>query len=233
LTLLHLVLFDNFREELPLWGLQKMELIKVKLEEYRTLRTESLQSMRNRNEILSFGTASVGIIFWAGTNLYASGKSIFSFYILLLLIPALCILLTYLWLGETERMSRVSVYLMRLEKQINKLIKSSQKGTHKNDILPSNIQHSFNGLYWENYLRTKPKKIKPRKLKRTHQMRYPYIAVLIIFYGIAVGSIIFSLSFIQIHEFWNYWYNYLLIGSLLLAVISNGIKMIQISLRLR
>jgi len=210
-----------------------MELIDIKLEEYKTLRTESLQSMRNRNEILSFGTASIGVIFWAATNLYSNGKMLFSFYILLLLLPALCILITYLWLGEAERMSRVSVYLMGLETEINELITQSQENSQNNNNLYSSGRALFKGLFWENYLRTKPKKIKLLKFKKTHQMIYPYVAVLILFYGLATSSITFALFFNPTNKFWYHIHNKFLIGFILLFVISNGIKTLQISLRLR
>lgn len=97
-----------------------MDPVDIMLEEYRTLRQESLDAMKNRNTILSFGLAVIGAVFTgsivAHRNDAYSPASDFS---LILMIPAISILVLLMWLGEYERSQRAGEFLATLERRIN------------------------------------------------------------------------------------------------------------------
>ena len=61
----------------------------ILFKEYQTLREEIIASMSNRNQILSYGLAIIGLLF---TSAAALNKTELSFIILILAIPIVCIL---------------------------------------------------------------------------------------------------------------------------------------------
>lgn len=132
--------------------------IELMTKEYETLRQESLDSMNNRSQVISFGLATIGLIFAAVFSLDAASQS--KQLILLIFsagIPIISIMILYIWLGEVERMMRAGEYLCGLEARINSMFET--------DDPP---------LRWEWWLRTSGK-----------QMRYPYIMVIGLFFGLA------------------------------------------------
>lgn len=150
------------------------ERILAMLEEYKSLRSESIEAMRSRNSILSLGSAAIGVMFLAGANIIGVDNPSLtqvrlSFFIFLLAIPSLSLLLFFVWLGEAHRMSRVGVYLSELEKRISDSIK--QEGEAQ----------SLPALQWEGWLR------EPQKRR---QLVYPYLAVVAIFFGAAIFSLL-------------------------------------------
>ena len=89
-------------------------------------------------------------------------------------IPALSILLFFVWLGEAHRMSRVGVYLSELEKRISDEIKQDGEA----NTLPA--------LHWEGWL---------RESRKRRQLVYPYFAVVAIFFGAAIFSLLVAFLF--------------------------------------
>lgn len=158
----------------------KIGKVQVMMEEYKSLRSESLQSMRNRNSILTFGLGTIGLIFHAGISILNT-QDVFSFLIFSFFIPVLSLLLLVLWMGEAERMSRVGVYLVDFEKKVNEIFENDEQLRQL--------------LHWETWLR----EFKQSK-NRTNQLLYPYLAVLILFLGISISSYIFILIYSHFNE---------------------------------
>ena len=155
------------------------ERILAMLEEYKSLRSESIEAMRSRNSILSLGSAAIGVMFLAGANIIGvNNPSLMqvsiSFFIFIAAIPALSILLFFVWLGEAHRMSRVGVYLSELEKRISDEIKQDGEA----NTLPA--------LHWEGWL---------RESRKRRQLVYPYFAVVAIFFGAAIFSLLVAFLF--------------------------------------
>lgn len=172
-----------------------MDRLEIILDDYKQLREESLQSMRNRSSILTFGLGVIGVIFHAAISSFSLKTS--EGYLLCLLIfnlaiPVLSFLILTLWMGEAARMSRIGMYLKERELLINLLAESIlPKIPEENDVVyDKNRPSHFNKLtYWENYLREE------LTINRTRQLIYPYIAVIIIFVGISIASIIIAYFF--------------------------------------
>jgi hypothetical protein len=147
------------------------------MKEYETLRQESLDSINNRSQIVSFGLGTIGIL--AG-GVLASERASQSIPLLILVfsvgIPTVSVLVLYSWLGEVERMMRAGRFMVDLEARIN-----------------AEISPGDPALTWERWLRT-----------ANTQMRYPYIVVLALFLGIAVGAPFLGLSMAAVSwaEYW-------------------------------
>lgn len=138
--------------------------VEIMLKEYETLRQESLNAMNNRNTILSFGLATIGVIFAASVIAYTSGtRPLGPGLALILGIPAISDFILLMWLGEYERMQRTGRFLLKLEHKINK-------------------EASKELLTWETHLRE-------RKL----HMKYPYSATVMLLIGISGISLVLGL----------------------------------------
>jgi hypothetical protein len=107
------------------------------VEEYKSLRTESLDSMKVQNTILSYGVSSVVLILTAGLSIIDKDTlSTVDAGIFLLLIPTTIFFIVVIWAGEVARMYRAGAFLMKHE-----LIVSEYVGTV-----------SRPALSWENWL---------------------------------------------------------------------------------
>ncbi len=65
-----------------------MDSVEIMLKEYETLREESLAAMSNRNSILSFGVAAMGVILTASIATYKAGGHL-SELMFVLMVPIL------------------------------------------------------------------------------------------------------------------------------------------------
>jgi len=147
------------------------------LEEWKSLRDESIRSMTHRNTIISFGIGALGALFFTGANFYNNSSFIsklLSFGIFYYLIPFLSVMTVVLWLGEAERMSRAGARMKSLEEKIN-------------------TAYGDEVLGWETYLRKQRTKegeyFIRRLISNTLQMWYPYIAVILSFAGFFCASV--------------------------------------------
>ncbi len=172
-----------------------MNPIEILIEDYKLLREESLQSMKNRNAILTFGLATLGFVIHAGVSSFTAGNQSgywFSFFIFYLGLPLVSLLILILWVGEAARMSRTGIYMKEREVLVN-LLSGSIIDKYKNNVNFENDfpKHYDKVLYWENYIREKIGK------KKTRQLKFPYLAVLFLFFGISLGSIIVSFKLLM------------------------------------
>lgn len=141
-----------------------MNWLSVVIEEYKTLRSESLASMKAQQSILRFGTAAIAVVIATGFNLWE--KSPLPEIIFLLFIPAISYLVLTIWMGEAARMTRAGMFLMKLEEKINKEFGDKPKA-----------------LTWENWLR------KTQPDGKTPQLLWYYYTIISLFLLTALASI--------------------------------------------
>jgi hypothetical protein len=90
------------------------------LEEYKSLRTESLDSMKVQNIILGYGVAGIGALLTAGISFIDKNDNpvlegaIFCFFI-----PLVVFFIVMTWAGEVARMYRAGKFLVDREPIIN------------------------------------------------------------------------------------------------------------------
>lgn len=89
----------------------------VLLKEYESLRGESLDSMGHQNQVVAFGLGAVAAV--AGGALALSRTDAFLVAVFDLALPAISVLVLFVWLGEVNRMMRAGAYLVELEARIN------------------------------------------------------------------------------------------------------------------
>jgi hypothetical protein len=143
-----------------------MDWLSIAIEEYKTLRNESLLSMQTQQSTLRAGTAAVSVIIASGFSLWDSIE-LLSEIIFLAFVPIICYLVLTIWMGEVLRMMRAGKYLSDLENKINKKLKEKPEA-----------------LIWENSLRKKDAKTK------TPQMLFNYLCIIGLFFTLAIGSVI-------------------------------------------
>lgn len=134
------------------------------LEEYKTLRTESLDSIKGQQSTVRTGTATLGVLIAIGFNTW--DNSLLSDLVFLTFIPFVSYLVLVIWIGEVARMMRVGYYISKIETKVNSI-------TDEVDLLS-----------WENWLRTKDAK------GRTPQMKLNYLGIIALFFSTALASII-------------------------------------------
>jgi hypothetical protein len=135
------------------------EVLKISLEEYKTLRQESLKSMSNQIAVFNISVILIGTFITAGV--YFWDKTIATCLIYGFFGPICLSVMSLVYLGEVGRMMRAGKYLADLENLINR----------------------FSGikiLNWENFLRTKVG-------KETPQLKFLYKSVLTVYFGSGLG----------------------------------------------
>jgi hypothetical protein len=86
------------------------------IEEYKSLRTESLDSMKVQNTILSYGVTAVVLILTAGLSIIdKEGLVMVDAGIFLILIPTTIFFIVMIWAGEVARMYRAGSFLVKHE----------------------------------------------------------------------------------------------------------------------
>ena len=144
-----------------------MDWLIVVIEEYKTLRTEKIESMKMQRSILQYGAAAIGIVMIAG--LYVWDKPLLSAVVFLFFLPGVVYLISMMWTDEVARMFRAGSFLSELEKKIN-----------------SEFVEKDEALSWESWLLKQQNNGKaPRQLVWPH-----YIAILFLFITISIVSIV-------------------------------------------
>jgi hypothetical protein len=103
--------------------------IEILLAEYNSLRTESLEAIKNKFQILSFGFAGLSV--FIGTALTARISIAASLLVLLVIVPGLSKAITIVWLGEHRRMVRAGGGVAALEIEINRIAGANLLGWEK------------------------------------------------------------------------------------------------------
>jgi hypothetical protein len=135
-----------------------MDDFEIIFKEYDAVKEEIADSIKARNQILSFGLATVAILINGISTTFNNERlQEFSFILCFIILPAFSIAILLMWMGELQRMIRGGNYLAQLEKIVNKKNKTSEL------------------LRWETYRRNSEIKI-----------HYAYGAVLFLFSLIAM-----------------------------------------------
>ena len=146
------------------------------LQEYETLRAESLEALRRQATTLQVGLALIGVLVAAGLNVYGEVADYVTFVLFGLLVPAVSLTVLMMWLGEVERMGRAGYFLTGIEKKLNF------------DTNPLSMQ-------WENWLR--------EMNRRGRISTWHYAAIPGMFIGLTVFSLILSIpSGLVALQFW-------------------------------
>jgi hypothetical protein len=94
-----------------------MDWTDAAIEEYKTLRQESLESIRAQTFILQFALASLLVLL--GVAVRSGARTPLGLTELLAASPVLTFFLVTLWLSELRRMTGVGIHLAGLERRIN------------------------------------------------------------------------------------------------------------------
>jgi hypothetical protein len=92
----------------------------IRLEEYKTLRTEILNSIDARFKILAFGIGALAVVLAFTVKAVADREYKIAPAVSLIVIPLLAWVTFHTWVAEVRRGRRASWYLMALERRINK-----------------------------------------------------------------------------------------------------------------
>ncbi len=141
-----------------------MEWSEIAIEEYKTLRQESLISIQTQQAVIRYGLAIIGVLIASALNKW--DDTILACSVTLVFLPISCYLILLIWMGEVARMMRAGQYLYKLESKLNKLFEK--------DNPPLN---------WEINLRDFSK-------GGTPQLNWNYLAILGILLFFAVASIV-------------------------------------------
>jgi hypothetical protein len=147
----------------------KREVLNTLMEEYKTLREESLTGMKNQLSVFNIALLLIGLLAAAGANFW--GKAMVIPILLGLFGPVAAGCLAIAWLGEVARMMRAGDHLAGLEDSINELIGKKV-------------------LTWENNLRAKTNN------RHTPQMFFGYLATLSLFYGSGLAALVITLIWV-------------------------------------
>lgn len=139
------------------------------LDEYRTLRMETADSLRNQHQVLVYAWAVIGLLIAGASQVWANLA--LTLFIFLLALPALAYLFVLVWLGEVNRMMRAGYYFLGIERKVEEFFTTRVPG--KNLPPP---------LGWERWLRGADVP------SGRQQMTRNYVAVIALFLGTGVGS---------------------------------------------
>jgi hypothetical protein len=111
------------------------------IEEYKSIRTESLDSMKVQNQILSYGVTAVGAILTVGISIIDKPMLLLDEAIFLFFIPLVIFFMVMIWAGEVARMYRAGSFLVEREKIISRFVDKA-----------NTLNGWNNALFWENWL---------------------------------------------------------------------------------
>ena len=144
-----------------------MDWVAVAIEEYKTLRAESIASMQMQQSILRFGSATLGIILAAGFNVWE--RKILAELVFLAFAPLATYLIIIIWTGEVARMFRAGAYLREIEKKINSQFPNMQPA-----------------LLWEQTLA----QVQPDGRTMHQGLRAHYVSIFLLYVILALASIV-------------------------------------------
>lgn len=123
------------------------------LEEYRALRAEIIQTMNNRNTILTFSFASIAGFITASSLVYKEEPFI-SYIIVTFVISPIITLFFILWISETRSIIRIAKYIKEeIENKAVGCYTQKEKKDISNDI--NNKDNYLKLIKWENWLTSK------------------------------------------------------------------------------
>ena len=129
-------------------GIPREAVPPLSLEEYKLIKEENLRSIQAQQSTLTFGLAAVflGISAWA--QMWA--QEILVCALGFVIIPALCLTVLRIWLGEVLRMARASYYLWEFERALNAHV---SPGAYTNAYDNDGMLRLDLPLRWETWVR--------------------------------------------------------------------------------
>ena len=98
--------------------------LNMALEEYKALRTESLNAMGNQQATLRLGTGVIGVTIGLASNVQ---EDISKFFLFAVVIPAFTLIFFAMYAIEFARMARVGRYIEYVETEIDKVLPKSNR----------------------------------------------------------------------------------------------------------
>ena len=135
------------------------------LEEYRSLRLESIEIQKNHQSILKFAITTIVLVIVAGFNFWKEVSVVSLLF--LLCIPFLSYFFLFIWVAEVQRLMRVGFFISLIEKRISNLFPGVD-----------------NIISWENWLRS------DEEGKRAHQHILLHLGMIGILLSCSIISII-------------------------------------------
>lgn len=148
--------------------LDKKDWLLVSLEEYKTLREESLTALKHQQYILQWGLIAVITLFTAGFGVW--DRKLLSEAIFLVVLPFLCYTILIIWMHELARMNRAGAFLRSLENKIN-----------------TQFENMPEALSWENWIS------QCLSSKNTNLIFLNHYPMVLLFIGTAITSIAIGL----------------------------------------
>jgi hypothetical protein len=153
------------------------EVRETLFKEYDTLRDESLQSMGNRTQIVSFGMGTIGLLL-GGLMASPTRDPLLIYLVCSLAVPVISALAYLTWFAEFDRMVRAGAWLQRLEERINNTFDHARDPSMSS--VPPGRQASA-VLGWESTL-------------NEDRLTYPYLSVAALFLGFAFATPIIGIA---------------------------------------
>jgi hypothetical protein len=154
---------------------QDEKRLEILVKEYELLENSTTTSPGVRYSIISFAFATIGLVISGllfslssevsmndGTSYLKIGMAL---ALIMFFVPAFCISILYIWLGEEQRMIRMGQFCLSLENKINE--KLGEEAT----------------LEWEHF-----------KWEKSHWIKYPEMLVIAMFLGISLTFPLLGLS---------------------------------------
>lgn len=160
-----------------------MDWTEVAMQEYQTLRDEILLAFQTQQQILNYGITSIGIVIGFATSRW--DEKLIVDILLLVLVPMISHLVTLIWNGEINRISRAGQFIKNKEETINKYVMS------KCDALDE-------PLNWETWLRSY------KNNKQNFKTKWNYYAILSILFLINFSSVVLGFIHIISVNKWKY-----------------------------
>jgi hypothetical protein len=160
--------------------------------EYEIMRNEALDALRLQNAVVSFGLATVGVLFGGALTLLSTSFSsaitaqnseaigLATRWILCILIPVVTLSILSIWFGEIKRLIRIGNYLYEIEEtlewELRDLKKPSPSALDQEYI---NNKEKFDrvAFQWQHWMQ-----------ENRNRLRFPYIIILFLFLGISITT---------------------------------------------
>lgn len=187
-------------------GLDLSDFVSVILEEYKTLRAESIQCSINMFSAFSIGLGIVGAMA-AGGFIVWSQAHLITLLVLYIFIPVVVASCTFLWLGEAARFKRVGDYICLIEMKLSLIFRetydhigdykqlwpSLQKQIEQNLRLPHVDADLSSPLGWEQWLKNVRSSRPKERIRTAGHLGWVYAARLVGFMAIFVSSWIIAI----------------------------------------
>ncbi len=185
---------------------EQKNYLSILAEEYKSLREESRQASINMFTSLQWGAAIIGVIIAASFTQWNKEHAVV-LITFLFIVPLLCAIAMFLWLGEAARFKRVGDYICLIEQKVGIVLQDfkdkmelKQKWEFYRNKIEDNLSMSRDNmdfadpLTWEQWL----KNMKGKKATEGH-MKIIYAFRMALFILIMFTSFIIGVYYVFTH----------------------------------